>query len=69
MPAAAVADMMEWGPEPDPESRIAELLKHEMTMDQVMEQAPNAPAIKDDRPVNEYFLWRFRNKFLQWLGG
>ena len=32
MPAAAITDMMEWGPEPDPESRIAELLNHEMTM-------------------------------------
>ncbi len=69
MPAPAVVDMMEWGPEPDPESRIAELLHHELTMDQITEQAPNAPAIKDDRPVNEYFLWRFRGNFLRWLAG
>jgi hypothetical protein len=69
MPAAAVTDMMEWGPEPDPESRITEILKHERTLDQLTEQAPYAPALKDDRPVNEYFLWRFRSKYLPWFGG
>jgi len=69
MPAPAVTDMMEWGPEPDPESRIAEVLNHELTLDQITEQAPNAPALKDNRPVNEYFLWRFRGHFLRWLAG
>ncbi len=69
MPPAAVTDMMEWGPEPDGESRIAEILNHELTFDQITEQAPNAPTLKDDRPVNEYFLWRFRNKYLPWLRG
>ena len=69
MPPAAVTDMMEWGPEPDGESRIAEILNHELTFDQITEQSPNAPTLKDDRPVNEYFLWRFRNKYLPWLRG
>jgi len=69
MPPAAVTDMMEWGPEPDGESRIAEILNHELTFDQITEQSPNAPTLRDDRPVNEYFLWRFRNKYLPWLRG
>ena len=58
MPARAIADMMEWGPETDPETQFAVVLKQELSLDQLIAQAPNAPALKDDRPVNEYFLLR-----------
>ncbi|HMD98297.1 MAG TPA: hypothetical protein VKM93_13330 [Terriglobia bacterium] len=67
MPTPAVADMMEWGPEPDPERHIAAALGRELSLDQLIAQAPETPALKDDRPVNEYFLWRNRDELLRWL--
>jgi len=56
MPASAIKDMMEWGPEPNPERQLAIVLDRELSLDQIIAQAPDAPALKDDRPVNEYFL-------------
>jgi hypothetical protein len=48
--------MMEWGPEQSPERQLALVLNREVSLDQIIAQAPDAPALKDDRPVNEYFL-------------
>ncbi len=56
MPASAITDMMEWGPEQSPERQLALVLNREVSLDQIIAQAPDAPALKDDRPVNEYFL-------------
>jgi hypothetical protein len=56
MPTSAITDMMEWGPEPSPERQLAIILDRELSLDQIIAQAPDAPALKDDRPVNEYFL-------------
>lgn len=56
MPTPAITDMMEWGPEPSPERQLAIVLDRELSLDQIIAQAPDAPALKDDRPVNEYFL-------------
>lgn len=69
MPARAVEDMMEWGPEKDPEQHIAAVLSRELAIEQLIAAAPEAPALKDDRPVNEYFLWRMRKQFMKWLVG
>ncbi len=69
MPPAAVQDMMEWGPEKDPEQHIAAVLNREVAIDSLVAQAPEAPALRDDRPVNEYFLWRMRKQFMKWLAG
>ena len=33
MPAPAVTDMMEWGPEKDPEQHIAAVLNHELAIE------------------------------------
>ena len=59
MPGTAITDMMEWGPETGPERQLAKVLNSELSLDQIIAQAPDAPALKDDRPVNEYFLLRF----------
>jgi hypothetical protein len=56
MPTPAITDMMEWGPEPSPERQLAIVLDRELSLDAIIAQAPDAPALKDDRPVNEYFL-------------
>jgi hypothetical protein len=58
MPAKAVADMMEWGPASTPTQQFAAILDSEFPLDRMISDAPNAPALQDDRPVNEYFALR-----------
>jgi spermidine synthase len=58
MPASAARDLVEWGPQPDPQGRFAAVLKNEISLDQMIAEAPDAPALQDDRPVNEYYLIR-----------
>jgi len=58
MPASAVADLMEWGPETTAEREFAAVLKKELHPQQMMAKAPHASALQDDRPVNEYYLLR-----------
>jgi spermidine synthase len=58
MPAAAVQDMMEWKFEPTPELEFTYLLQRESPLDRLIAAAPLAPAMQDDRPVNEYFVLR-----------
>jgi spermidine synthase len=58
MPASAVTDMMEWGPAASPVEQFQLVLSKEMTTDQLIALSPSTPAMKDDRPVNEFFLLR-----------
>lgn len=58
MPPKAVADMMEWGPASTPTEQFAIMLKTELPIDQMIAEAPDAPALQDDRPVNEYYVLR-----------
>ncbi len=58
MPQAAVADMMEWGPEHTPREQLQWMLSHGYTPEELIARAPNVPALSDDRPVNEYFVVR-----------
>ena len=58
MPASAVKDFIEWGPQPTPEGQFAIVLNREVSLDQLIAQAPGAPALQDDRPENEYYLLR-----------
>jgi spermidine synthase len=57
MPAAAVTDMMEWGPAKTPEAQLELTLKPE-SIDSMIALSPGTPALQDDRPINEYFLLR-----------
>ena len=59
MPPAAAADLMEWGPAANAEQQFAAVLKQEVKIDSLIEPDPNAPALQDDRPVNEYYLLRW----------
>jgi hypothetical protein len=34
------------------------VLSKEMTTDQLIDLSPSTPAMKDDRPINEYFALR-----------
>jgi spermidine synthase len=64
MPATAKADLLEWGNFASPEQGFALELHNEVPIEKVLAQMPNAPAMRDDRPVNEYFLLRL---FGVWL--
>jgi hypothetical protein len=58
MPPSAVADLMEWGPKRTPEAQLQEILRREFSPDIMIAEDPHAPALQDDRPVNEYYLMR-----------
>lgn len=60
MPRAAVIDMTEWGPEATPEQQFAVVLDRELPISQLTARAPAAPAMEDDRPINEYYFLRRR---------
>jgi spermidine synthase len=58
MPPSAAADLVEWGPFPSAEKQFAVVLQREVPIDQVIALDVTAPAMEDDRPVNEYYLLR-----------
>jgi spermidine synthase len=66
MPANAVADFTEWSNRDNNNDdktaaasrQLNNLLTQELPVDQLIDKAPNAPALTDDRPVNEYFALR-----------
>ena len=58
IPPAAAADLVEWGPNKTAEQQFAALLKNEVPLDKVIDSDPSAPALEDDRPINEYNLLR-----------
>lgn len=58
MPPSAAADLVEWGPFTAPEQEFAAVLRNEMPIDYVITADKTAPAMQDDRPVNEYYLLR-----------
>jgi spermidine synthase len=57
----ATSDLMEWGPEATPELQFANVLKKELSLDRMIAEAPQAPALQDDRPENEYYIIRRRH--------
>ena len=60
MPAAAARDLVEWGPEPTPVGMFANMLGKEHPLNEVLARDPRAPALVDDRPVNEFYALRRR---------
>ena len=58
MPTTAVIDLMEWGPAETPSQQFERMLSTEMTPGQMIALSPSTPALRDDRPINEYFLLR-----------
>jgi spermidine synthase len=64
MPPAAAADLVEWGPFPTPEQQFDAVLKNELPIDWIISLDKNAPALQDDRPINEYYLLRHTRAWL-----
>ena len=60
LPAKAAIDFLEWGPETTAEGQFSRVLRNEISLDELIAQAPSAPALQDDRPVNEYYVMRHR---------
>jgi hypothetical protein len=58
MPAKAVRDLMEWSHKASAEVEFAEVLESEISPGQMIAEAPQAPALADDQPVNEYYVLR-----------
>lgn len=58
LPAAAARDLVEWGPESDAAHQLADVVKTELPISQVIAEAPETSALQDDRPVNEYYAIR-----------
>ena len=58
MPAAAVADMMEWGPAATPVEQFQRMLSNPVANEELIAKSPASPPISDDRPINEYFFVR-----------
>jgi predicted membrane-bound spermidine synthase len=66
MPPSAAADLVEWGPFPTAEQMFAATLRREVPISRVVALDSNAPAVEDDRPVNEYDLIRTTGAVLHW---
>lgn len=66
MPPSAAADLVEWGPFPTAEQMFAGTLKREVLLSSVVALDSKAPAVEDDRPVNEYDLVRTTGAKLHW---
>ena len=58
LPPAAARDLVEWGPYATPEQQFEAILRNEFPVAALVEASPWTPAMRDDRPTNEYFLLR-----------
>jgi spermidine synthase len=58
LPAAARDDLLEWGPAATAEEQLGLVLGREVSVERLLRLDPEAPALSDDRPVNEYYLLR-----------
>jgi spermidine synthase len=58
LPPEASVDLVEWGPASTPAEQFAIVTGQEVAVSDLLQMAPGAPALSDDRPVNEYYLLR-----------
>lgn len=58
MPASARKDLLEWGPQTTAEEQFAVVQASELPPERLQAGAPLAPALQDDRPINEYYALR-----------
>ena len=58
MPSAAASDFVEWGPRATAQQQFEIVLSHELSLDKLVAEDPRIPAMRDDQPINEYYLLR-----------
>jgi len=69
LPPAAARDLLEWGPASTTPIEFQTVLDRQSSLQDLVNLAPEAPMLTDDRPVNEYFLLRnmlHGRKILRW---
>ncbi len=68
LPASATADLTEWDPPPGGESAALlafdTVVKNEVSIETLIAASPTTPALRDDRPINEYCAMRRLLKYL-----
>jgi hypothetical protein len=62
MPESAVRDIMEWQFAPTAQQEFNYVLEKETSMSSLLSADPNAQAMQDDHPVNEYVILRKLNE-------
>ena len=60
LPREAARDLVEWGPAATAADQFYVVLGREVPLDAAVARLPRVPALRDDRPINEYY-------FLRWL--
>jgi spermidine synthase len=58
LPPAAVLDLLEWGPASSAQEQLDLVLQREFPVEQLSAAVPEATALHDDRPLNEYYVLR-----------
>ena len=58
MPSAAAADFVKWGPESNSQRQFDTVVSHELKLEDLVAEDPRVPAMRDDHPINEYFMLR-----------
>ena len=58
LPSRAVSDFVEWGPQANPQQQFELVLSQELSLEKLLAEDPRAPAMRDDQPINEYYLLR-----------
>jgi spermidine synthase len=58
LPSAAAADFVEWGPEADVQKQFQRILERQVPVANIVALAPRTPTLRDDEPINEYYLLR-----------
>jgi spermidine synthase len=58
LPPAAASDFLEWGPETNTQKQFDADLSQEESLEMIVAEDPGVPAMRDDRPINEYYLLR-----------
>jgi spermidine synthase len=64
LPADAAADLTEWDPPPGGSPAVFRafdtVLQNEVSIETLIAKSPATPALRDDRPINEYYALRRR---------
>lgn len=58
LPPRAAADLVEWWRDVTPAEALERVVGQEVLPERIFAAAPGAPALEDDRPINEYYLLR-----------
>jgi spermidine synthase len=58
LPSTAAADLLEWGPNETAQAQFDQVVSQQGSLQAIIALMPDAPALTDNRPLNEYYLLR-----------